>query len=163
MAADLGQPRINGWLVLARPAFARPYATLRDEARRLKETRSADVFARHPTVKLAASIHRLVTNIVPQDPDRPEFRLRGDLSAFRRAKGFGLPPRYRLFWTFSAQERVIIFLYLNDPRSLRKEGARSDPYEVFRRLLRRGEIGADFAASWATWVQEDPEGIGRSD
>ena len=85
----------------------------------------------HPDVKLLAAVVRLVETIVPADPDHPDFRLRGDLSRFRRAKGRGLPSRYRLFWVFSTRARAIVFLYLNDASSLGKAGARSDPFVRF--------------------------------
>jgi toxin YhaV len=145
---------INGWLVLVRPAFTRRYQALREEARQFQQRLPPDEYVRHPLVKLAAAVQRLVTEIVPSDPKAPEFRLRGELGRFRRAKGRGLPPRYRLFWIFSQQARVIIFLYLNDEETLRKEGAQSDPYEVFKRLLASGEIGADFEANLAAWHRE---------
>ncbi len=88
---------------------------------------------------------------MPDEPDHPDFRLTGELSRFRRAKGRGLPSRYRLFWVFSSRARAIVFLYLNDPSTLRKAGARTDPYEVFRGLVRRGEIGGDFESNLARW------------
>ncbi len=144
---------VNGWRILLDPAFAARYAALLDEAARLKATLDSEAFRQHPTVKLGASVRRLITEIVPADPNAPAFRLSGDLARFRRAKGHGLPPRYRLFWTFSNEARVIIFLYLNDESTLRKEGARSDPYERFKRLVERGEIGADFGQNYAAWQQ----------
>lgn len=54
-------------------------------------------------------------------------------------------------YTFSTRARAIIFLYVNDEASLRKEGDKHDPYTLFRRLVERGEIGADFAANYAAW------------
>ncbi len=104
----------------------------------------------HPDVKLLAAVVRLVETIVPADPDHPDFRLVGDLGRFRRAKGRGLPARYRLFWVFSSRARAIVFLYLNDASSLRKAGAKSDPYARFSDLVRRGELGADFDANLET-------------
>ena len=101
-------------------------------------------------MKLLAAVVRLVETIVPADPDHPDFRLVGDLGRFRRAKGRGLPARYRLFWVFSSRARAIVFLYLNDASSLRKAGAKSDPYARFSDLVRRGELGADFDANLET-------------
>jgi toxin YhaV len=103
---------------------------------------------RHPTVKLLATISRLLTEIIPVDPNAPDFRLSGSLSKFRRARGHGLPERYRLFWVFSSSQRIIIVLYLNDEETLRQAGSRTGPYTVFSRLVERGEIGTDFAANW---------------
>jgi len=143
------ESRYNGWLVLLWPTFARRYEELRAEARHLKTTLSPDDYVQHPVVKLVAAISRLVTRVVPQDPNAPEYRLRGSLAGFRRAKGRGLPPRYRLFWVFSSRRKIIIFLYVNTEGVLRKEGDKNDVYAVFERLVRRGDIGADFEAAYA--------------
>jgi toxin YhaV len=144
-------PLINGWLVLFHSAFDRRYVALQGEARELKERLSTQQYAQHPRVMLLAAVTRLIAEIVPDDPNAPDFRLHDELSTCRRAKGHGLPQRYRLFWVFSERNKTIIFLYLNDEETLRKEGARSDPYAVFARLVARGEIGADFAANLAAW------------
>lgn len=133
---------------------------LRDEARRLKGTLPAEGYQQHPTVKLAAAVFRLVAQTVPQDPNAPECRLRGSRSAYRRAKGHGLPPRYRLFWVFSAQAKVIIFLYLNDDTTLSKEGDKNDPYAIFERLVRRGEIGASFETIYDRMRAAKDQGAG---
>lgn len=138
---------VNGWTLLYHPIFGRRYQLLITEARRLKERLSEDDFRKHPTVKLAASVARLIGEIIPTDPASPEFRLRGDLAKFRRAKGRGLPSRYRLVFTFSSTAKTIIYLYLNDEGTLRKQGTKNDPYEVFCSFLVRGEIGPDFDAN----------------
>ena len=125
------------------PQFAKRFEALVANAQKAHRTGRVD----HPDVKLLAAVVRLVETTVPADPDHPDFRLREDLGRFRRAKGRGLPSRYRLFWVFSSRARAIVFLYLNDASSLRKAGARSDPYARFAELRRRGELGADFDAN----------------
>jgi len=115
---DKTPPIINEWVVLAHPVFARRYVALRDDVLRLKGELTADAYRRRPTVKLFAALWRLITEIVPQDPNAPEYMLRGPLARYRRAKGRGLPPRYRLFWIFSTQAKAIIFLYINDEATL---------------------------------------------
>ena len=100
---------------------------------------------------------RLVREVVPADPNAPRFRLTGDLRTFRRAKNLGMPPRYRLFWVFSERHRTIVFLYLNDESTPQKEGASTDPYEVFSRLVARGEIGVDFASNLRAWRTTYPD------
>jgi toxin YhaV len=142
---------VNDWTVLYHPIFASRFTALLDEAQRLKARLSQNDYIQHPRVKLAAAVYRLITEVVPANPDAPDYRLHGTLAKFRRAKGQGLPPRYRLFWVFSQQAHVIVFLYLNDDTTLRKAGARTDPYTQFERLVTRGEIGADFAANLRAW------------
>jgi toxin YhaV len=109
-------------------------------------------YEQHPEVKLLAAIHRLLTSLIPADPNARDFRLEDDLSKFRRVKKHGLPERFRLFYTFSSVQHVIIPLYLNDAETLRKRGAASDPYEIFKRMVRRGDVGSDFESNWKEWV-----------
>jgi toxin YhaV len=148
---------VNGWTLLYHPVFGARYQALRNEARRLKSQLPPAAFVQHPVVKLVAAVRRLVLETVPADPNAAEFRLRAGLARFRRARGHGLPPRYRLFWVFSESARVVIFLYLNDQATLRQEGSRTDPYEVFKRLVARGDIGADFEANRGAWRRAHPD------
>src|SRR5579883_2101508 len=135
---------INGWRILFHPVFAERFGALREEAERLKGSLPEDQYRQHPTAKLLAGVARLIQQQVPANPNAPDFQLTGDLAKFRRAKGRGLPPRYRLFWVFSSKARAIIFLYLNDEDTLRKEGSPRDPYQIFSQAAERGEIGGDF-------------------
>lgn len=143
----------HGWKLLYHPIFGDHYIDLRTRARALKAQLPAERFSTHPDVKLVAAVKRVITDTVPQDPNRPDFWLRGDLAKFRRLKAYGLPDRYRLFYAFSSTARTIIYLYLNDTATLRKEGAATDPYEIFAGLVVSGQIGADFEANYARWRQ----------
>ncbi len=59
---------------------------------------------------------------------------------WRRVKK-GLPQRYRLFFMFASNPlAVVIYAWLNDEDTLRKEGSRTDVYEVFKRMLERGDV-----------------------
>jgi toxin YhaV len=128
-----------------------------EEVERLRGRLTADAYRGHPTVKLFAAVVHLLRDIVPADPNAPRFRLGGDLRTFRRAKKLGLPPRCRLFWVFSELHRTIVFLHLNDENTLRKDGANTDPYEIFRRKVARGEIGSDFEANLRAWRAANPD------
>jgi len=141
----------NGWKLFYHPVFGDRYAELRDRARALKKQLPRNEFVRHPEVKLVAAVRRVVLESIPENPNRPDFWLKGDLAKFRRVKRYGLPDRYRLFYVFSEQQKVVIVLYLNERGTLRKEGAKTDPYEVFGELVRSGRIGADFEANVAHW------------
>ena len=106
-------------------------------------------------MKLFLAVRRLVSDTIPHDPHHPDYRLRGSLAKFRRTKGRGLPPRYRLFWVFSEKARVIIMLYINGPDSLREQGGRKDPYVLFSGMLDRGEIGDSFEQNYRRWRRSD--------
>ena len=47
--------------------------------------------------------------------------------------------RFRLFFRFSSKEKVVVYAWMNDERTLRKSGSRTDPYHVFRGLLEAGD------------------------
>lgn len=101
-------------------------------------------YRKHPQTKLLASVYRAITHEVPANPDDPAYRLGHTLGAgnthWRRVKK-GLPQRYRLFFRFStAALPVIVYVWLNDEHTLRKEGAKSDVYAVFQRMLARGDV-----------------------
>ena len=53
----------------------------------------------------------------------------------------GMPDRYRLFFRFaSSPVQLIVYVWFNDEDTLRKAGSRTDVYEVFKRMLMRGEV-----------------------
>lgn len=92
---------VNGWKLLYHPVFGDRYAQLRARARELKASLPPREFTKHPDVKLVAAVRRAILEIIPEDPNRPDFWLGADLAAFRRVKGYGLPDRYRLYYVFS--------------------------------------------------------------
>ena len=101
-------------------------------------------YKQHPKTKLLASVYRSISETVPANPADTVFRLGHTLGRqngnWRRIKR-GLPQRYRLFFMFASTPlQVIIYAWLNDEDTLRKEGSRTDVYEVFKRMLERGEV-----------------------
>ena len=98
----------------------------------------------HPKTKLLASIHRVITQVVPTNPDAPDFRPGKTLGAahtnWRRVKK-GMPERYRLFFRFASNPiKVIVYVWFNDEDTLRKAGSKTDVYETFKRMLARGTV-----------------------
>lgn len=98
----------------------------------------------HPKTRLLASLYKAITQTVPANPDHPDFRLGKTLGAeytnWRRVKK-GMPDRYRLFFRFASKPvKVVVYVWFNDEDTLRKAGAKSDVYEVFRRMLVRGQV-----------------------
>ncbi len=57
-----------------------------------------------------------------------------------------MPDRYRLFFRFaSSPVRLIVYVWFNDEDALRKAGSKTEVYEVFKRLLIRGEVPLSIA------------------
>ena len=98
----------------------------------------------HPKTKLLASVYRAITELVPANPDAPDFRLGKTLGAdntnWRRVRK-GMPDRYRLFFRFaSSPVKLIVYVWFNDEDTLRKAGSKTDAYETFKRMLARGVV-----------------------
>jgi len=95
--------------------------------------------------KLFAHVIKAIESI-SQDPTDSRYILGKSLGPkhkdWRRDK-HDVPPRYRLFFKFFSSEKEIIFAWLNDAQTLRKEGSKSDPYVLFKRMLDRYEVPSD--------------------
>lgn len=130
---------VNGWRLYLSPKFDQQLQLLEDqvEAFAAKDTVGC---TERPVVKLLAAIHRMIYEVIPRNPNAAEFRQGNTLGAAHRnwfrAK---FHQRYRLFYRFSSKEKVIIYVWMNDERTLRKAGAKSDPYRVFREMLEAGD------------------------
>ena len=138
--------RFNGWQILFNEPFTTAYGDL-------SASLNPKEFKQHPDIKLFSALYKVIYEVVPGDPNHPDFRLDGQLRKFRRVKGRGLPARFRLFFIFMESTKTIVFLYMNDRRSLRKAGDPRDPYGKFSRLVQQGVIGSDFEENYRIWGQ----------
>jgi len=133
----------NGWSLY----YYRTFKAALDELEALVSKLAADDpagYKTHPKTKLLASVYRAITQLVPANPDAPEFRLGKTLGSdnknWRRVKK-GMPDRYRLFFRFaSSPVKVIVYVWFNDEDTLRKAGSKTDVYETFKRMLARGSV-----------------------
>ena len=62
-------------------------AQLKEQVRELHNKLSDEEFKQHEVVKFASRVRKADQEIIPQDPDRPEYRLRGELKKYRRYRG----------------------------------------------------------------------------
>lgn len=132
----------NNYLLKSHELFDQRVAELNQEILKLREKKlTLEQLAQHPAVKLAKRVYKATFEIIPADPNHPDYRLDGELRKYRRYKK-GLE-RYRLFFGFSSQPKIILYLYLNDECTLRKEGSKSDPYEQFKKLVRQEKVSHD--------------------
>ena len=129
---------VNGWRLFQYPLLENQLAKLTEAVEQLSISH-ADTYQEHPKTKLLATIHRLITEIIPRDPNAPEFRqgdtLGPDNRHWFRAK---FHQRYRLFFRFSTKDRVIVYVWVNDEFTLRKAGSKTDAYAVFKSMLNAG-------------------------
>lgn len=86
---------------------------------------------------------------LPGDPNREEYRQSNTMGpAFRHWRRAKIGRRFRLFFRFDSTTRIIIFAWVNDEKSLRSSGSKSDPYAVFQKTLQQGHPPNDWPRSY---------------
>lgn len=136
---------INGWTILAHPCFLQQVERLLG-AVEAAARRSPAHYRASADYKLLTAIARLAFDIVPQDPTRREYRHGGALDGsnrhwFRARFGNG---RFRLFFRYRSDVRIIVFAWVNDEETLRTYGSSTDAYAVFARMLSAGNPPDDW-------------------
>lgn len=138
---------INGWTVLAHPLFLAQLDRLTAAVEALKQKRPND-FQASSNAKLLAVLEDLVFYKIPANPTLDIYRqgttLGKDKKHWFRAK-FG-NARFRLFFRYHSESKIIIFAWVNDQDSLRTYGSKTDAYQVFKEMLRDGNPPDDWTA-----------------
>jgi toxin YhaV len=137
--------RVGGWTILLHPLLLDQLERLVAAAER---ERRGSAGVEGPNTKLAAALRHLMLVEVPEDPARAKYRHGGtlgeELRHWLRAKcGNG---RFRLFFRYRTDARLLVFAWVNDQNSLRTYGSRTDAYAVFRRMLGEGNPPDDWEA-----------------
>lgn len=132
---------MSNYVLQAHQFFAGKVDALKERVKELRHTLSNEDFVQHDVVKFAARVRKATLEIIPEDPNRRDYLLKDELKKFRRYKQ-GLQ-RYRIIFCFSNKPSIILYLYLNDEKHLRKDGSKNDPYTEFGNLLKKGEFSHD--------------------
>ena len=141
---------INGWTILAHPLFLDQLEKLTAavEQTRIKDP---DGYQSTADAKVLAALRKLIFETIPDDPTRKDYRqgdtLGPDRKHWFRAKFGGA--RFRLFFRYDSQAKIIVFAWVNDQTTLRTYGSKSDAYAVFKGMLDKGEPPDD----WATLMK----------
>lgn len=112
---------VNGWTLLFHDALLGQIEKL---SQALERARKADPknFSANANVKLLAALAKLMLETIPADPARPEFRQGNTLGMeyrhWFRAKFLG---RFRLFFRYDSRAKLIVYAWVNDERTLRKQ------------------------------------------
>jgi toxin YhaV len=141
---------VNGWTLFAHSLFLDQLESLITVVEKLRAKDPVGYVQKNATKRLAA-IAKLVFQVIPQDPTRPEYRqgyTLGDEHRFWfRAKFF---QQYRLFFRYHQQSRIIVYAWVNDEDTKRAYDSGDDAYRVFRRMLESGHPPND----WATLLAQ---------
>jgi toxin YhaV len=138
---------VNGWTLYTHPLFADQIEKLTAAVEKSRE-KDPKGYTSTANAKLLAAMRKLMFEVIPVDPARPEFRQGGTLGPSRkhwfRAK-FG-NGRFRLFFRYSSSAKIIIYTWVNDANTLRTYGSKSDAYAVFKAMLDKGNPPEDWDA-----------------
>ena len=145
----------QGWTLLFHDCLIAQLRKLETAASRAKANDPQGSLS-NANVKLFNALAQLIFEAVPSDPNRDEYRQGNTMGpAFRHWRRAKIGRRFRLFFRFDTKSRVIIFAWVNDERTLRSSGAKTDPYAVFQKMLKSGNPPDDWdtlqAASKADW------------
>ncbi len=136
-AAD-APPVVNGWRLYAHSLFLDQLEALIGEVEGARR-RDPEHYVRSNAAKRLAAITKLAFDAIPQDPTRAVYRqgdtLGGQYTHWFRASFF---QQFRLFFRYSSDDKTIIYVWVNDERSRRAYGSKTDAYRVFRRMLAAG-------------------------
>lgn len=129
---------INGWTIFAHPLFLDQVEGLIEQVDKLKQKNPKGYKKKNATKRLAA-INKLVLVKIPQDPSLSEYRqgdtLGDNLKHWFRAKFF---QQYRLFFRYHSESKIIIYAWVNDDKTKRTYGSKTDAYSVFEKMLENG-------------------------
>jgi toxin YhaV len=115
-----------------------------------ERTKHPDKYKTRAPAKLLKAIHEIAFNRIPGDPTDARYRQGNTLGPeyrhwLRDKFGNG---RFRLFFRYHGDAKVIIYCWMNDEDSLRTYGDKNDAYAVYRKML----DGGDPPDGWADLV-----------
>ena len=144
----------HGWTLLFHTGLIRQLGKLEEASERARR-KDPHGFALNANVKLLRAVNRAMSEVIPQEPSRAEYRQGNTLGPrFRHWRRARIGRRFRLFFRYDTRARVIVYAWLNDERTLRSSGSKTDPYTVFARMLAQGTPPDD----WASLVTASRQG-----
>lgn len=135
---------VKGWRIFAHPLFCQQFETLTYKVERLR-TRDAENYRGKNSAKRLAAIQDLIWKFIPKDPSRLKYRQEKTLGKnhkhWYRAKFF---QQYRLFFRYQSEQKIIVYGWVNDPKTKRAYKSDTDAYYVFAKLLNSGNPPTDW-------------------
>lgn len=136
----------HGWNLLFHDCLIAQLQKLDAAAARVR-AQDPERYESYANTKLFAALANLIFETVPGDPNREEYRQGNTMGpGFRHWRRAKIGRRFRLFFRFDSKTRIIIFAWVNDEKTLRSTGAKTDPYAVFQKMLKSGHPPDDWDA-----------------
>ncbi len=129
---------VNGWALFAHPLFLAQVEALLARVEALRD-RDPIGYTRKNATKRLAAIAKLIFEVIPQDPARPEYRQGSSLGDDRRHWfRAGFFQQYRLFFRYHQASRIIVYAWVNDEDTRHAYESSDDVYRVFQKMLESG-------------------------
>jgi len=132
------------------PLFTDQLNELTSQVEKLKQKDSAGYINNAATKRLAA-IYKLAFDVIPKDPTLSIYRqgntLGKDNKHWFRAKFF---QQYRLFFRYHIKSKIIVYVWVNDEKSKRAYGSKTDAYHTFSKMLKNGNPPSNWKQPLAT-------------
>jgi toxin YhaV len=111
---------IRGWQIYAHPLFLDQLERLVQAVAR-ERAKNPRKYHASANAKLLRVLSKLLFEVIPENPARPEFRLGNTLGPggrhWFRAKFGG--QRFRLFFRYDSGAKIIVYAWVNDRSTLR--------------------------------------------
>ncbi len=138
--------KVNGWQLFQYKLFTDQLDKLVAEVKMLQQSQP-ETYKKHPKTKRLVRIRQLMWEEIPTQPGHERWNQGNTLGTeyrlWKRAK-FG-QNRFRLFFRYDAPKKIILYAWVNDENTLRKEGDKNNPYAIFARGLKKGDPPADLS------------------
>lgn len=130
---------VDGWQIYFWQGFRLQLTEFEKILEKLRARNPRD-WRKNKTAKFILRVFRIILEEVPRDPANAVYRQGLTLGSghkhWRRVK---FAERFRLFFRYGLEEKIIVFVWLNDENTQRKAGARTDVYSTFKAMLERGK------------------------
>lgn len=142
---------VHGWSLFGHPCFLDQVDKLLTAVEN-ERAKKPDTFEQSADFKLLRQLGYLAFDLIPQDPTSKQFRQDDSLGEGRTFwfRGVFGNKRFRLFFRFRTDARVVIYAWVNDDDTLRTYGSQTDAYYVFSKMLDGGNPPDD----WDTLLQQ---------
>ncbi|ALS97163.1 type II toxin-antitoxin system YhaV family toxin [Lacimicrobium alkaliphilum] len=136
--------QVNGWSLYGHPCFNTQYNELVGQVEALKQKHPQDYIHKNASKRLAA-IQKLIYDVIPQDPTRPEYRQGTTLGdAYKHWFRATFFQQYRLFFRYHEPSKTIVYAWVNDEKTKRAYDSKTDACKVFEKMLNSGNPPDDW-------------------
>jgi len=143
---------VNGWTLFVHPLLLDQLEALHGQVAALRENAPTTYVNKNAAKQLAALV-KLIFEIIPHNPERPEYRNGSTLGeGHRNWFGARFFQQYRLYFRYHRESKIIVYVWLNNEDPERADGSADDAYREIRYLFENSRLADEelMTAAWGT-------------